>query len=463
MPAVSLTRRLLLSLFVALILFFGLTVLLLDFVFRDLAQRSLRDLLDAQMVALIAAAEPEDAGLMRSAATLEPRLETPGSGLYAEIRDAAGDSVWRSPSMAGSGVSWGRLAQPGERQFNMLALEPHGRLAIATRGISWEVLEGVPRQFTFNVASDLTTYEAQLRRFRQQMISWFAALALLLMLTLAVLMRWVLGPVRRLEQEIKDVEGGNREQLSDRWPRELAAVTGNLNALLEGERTRIKRYRDTLGNLAHSLKTPLAVMRSTLDRSSVDSNNSAQADNTLKGEIERMSGIIEHQMRRAATSGGQLLGATPCSVREIVIELRAAMLKVHAHKDLSIAVQVESAARFIGDRADLTEALGNLLDNACTWCRERVRVTVAIDSHADTRRALVICIEDAGDGIPPADRERVLTRGGRADESVPGHGLGLAMVQETAELYGGSVAVGVSDWGGAKFTLSLPGMLPAEK
>ncbi|MBK6598224.1 MAG: GHKL domain-containing protein [Proteobacteria bacterium] len=176
-----------------------------------------------------------------------------------------------------------------------------------------------------------------------------------------------------------------------------------------------------------------------------------------------MSGIIEHQMRRAATSGGQLLGATPCSVREIVIELRAAMLKVHAHKDLSIAVQVESAARFIGDRADLTEALGNLLDNACTWCRERVRVTVAIDSHADTRRALVICIEDDGDGIPPADRERVLTRGGRADESVPGHGLGLAMVQETAELYGGSVAVGVSDWGGAKFTLSLPGMLPAEK
>ncbi|MBK6598225.1 MAG: hypothetical protein IPG25_10225 [Proteobacteria bacterium] len=283
MPAVSLTRRLLLSLFVALILFFGLTVLLLDFVFRDLAQRSLRDLLDAQMVALIAAAEPEDAGLMRSAATLESRLETPGSGLYAEIRDAAGDSVWRSPSMAGSGVSWGRLAQPGERQFNMLALEPHGRLAIATRGISWEVLEGVPRQFTFNVASDLTTYEAQLRRFRQQMISWFAALALLLMLTLAVLMRWVLGPVRRLEQEIKDVEGGNREQLSDRWPRELAAVTGNLNALLEGERTRIKRYRDTLGNLAHSLKTPLAVMRSTLDRSSVDSNNSAQADNTPQG------------------------------------------------------------------------------------------------------------------------------------------------------------------------------------
>ncbi|MCB1625875.1 MAG: GHKL domain-containing protein, partial [Pseudomonadales bacterium] len=302
-----------------------------------------------------------------------------------------------------------------------------------------------------------TTYEAQLRRFRQQLISWFAALTLLLMLTLAFLMRWVLAPVRRLEQEIKAVESGQRDQLGTAWPRELVAVTTNLNALLEGERTRIRRYRDTLGNLAHSLKTPLAVMRSSIEGVSRTSQTDA-----LSGEIDRMSGIIEHQMRRAATSGGRLLGTAPCSVLEIVSELRAALLKVHGGKDMSIVVEVDPAVRFIGDRADLTEALGNVLDNACHWCRERVRFIATINSHADARHALTISIEDDGGGIAPADRERVLRRGGRADESIPGHGLGLAMVQETVNLYGGTLSIGVSEWGGAKLELTLPGLLSSQ-
>ncbi|HPF27246.1 MAG: ATP-binding protein [Steroidobacteraceae bacterium] len=449
----SLTRRLLLSLFVALVLFFGLTILLLDTVFRDLSERSLRELLDAQMVALISAAEPEEVGVMRAAATLESRLETPGSGLYAEIRDATGESVWRSPSMAGSGVAWRRLAQPGERHFEVVADGERGRLAIATRGISWEVLEGSPRRFTFSVASDLRPYEAQLRRFRQQIIGWFAGLAVLLVLTLALLMRWVLAPIRRLETEIKEVESGRREQLGAGWPRELAPVTTNLNALLEAERIRIKRYRDTLGNLAHSLKTPLAVMRSALERTSV-----APSPLALRTEIDRMSAIIEHQMRRAATSGGQLLGQAPCSVLAIATELRTALLKVHGAKDLSIAVRVDPAVHFVGDRADLTESLGNLLDNACTWCVERVRVVAEILPEADSRRALSIVVEDDGAGISPENRERVLTRGGRLDETVPGHGLGLAMVQETAALYGGSLVIGVSEWGGARLELILPGV-----
>jgi two-component system sensor histidine kinase PhoQ len=222
---------------------------------------------------------------------------------------------------------------------------------------------------------------------------------------------------------------------------------------LRGERTRIKRYRDTLGNLAHSLKTPLAVMRSSLS----GAPDAAAQRQVLDTQIDKMTSIIEHQMQRAAASGGQLLGNAPVDVAAITADLRSALLKVYGHKDLSIELAVDSNARFVGDRADLTEALGNVIDNACKWCVARVRVTAHLHANAPERRELEIIVDDDGRGIPEDARERVLERGGRADESVPGHGLGLAMVRDTAQLYGGALEVAQSPLGGARITLRLPG------
>jgi len=284
-------------------------------------------------------------------------------------------------------------------------------------------------------------------------VGWFAGLAVLLMATLALLLRWLLKPVRRLELEIKEVEAGKREHLDDSWPRELSAVTSNLNALLSGERTRIRRYRDTLGNLAHSLKTPLAVMRQSLDADNADSGRK----DALNAEIDRMSGIIEHQMKRAAASGGVLLGQAPVDVAPIVTELRVALIKVYGSKDLLFEAAVASHAQFIGDRADLTELLGNLLDNACKWAKGRVRITANINESLDSRAALALVVEDDGPGIAEHDRAKVLQRGGRADEATPGHGLGLAMVHDTVALYGGSMRIDSSALGGARFELALPG------
>ena len=259
-------------------------------------------------------------------------------------------------------------------------------------------------------------------------------------------------PMRRLEREIKEVEAGTREQLGEAWPQELTPVTSNLNALLEGERTRIKRYRDTLGNLAHSLKTPLAVMRQSLGSGEGITRGAA-----LNTEIDRMSDIIEHQMKRAAASGGVLLGQAPVDLAPVVVELRAALLKVYGSKDLLFESTIAAGSQFIGDRADLTELLGNLLDNACKWAKSRVRIEARIDAAAGSRTALSILIEDDGKGIAEEDRARVLTRGGRADEATPGHGLGLAMVRDTVELYGGSMRIDSSTLGGARFQLQLPG------
>jgi two-component system sensor histidine kinase PhoQ len=454
----SLIRRLLITVFAVIVVFFALTVFLLDMLFRDAAEGSLREVLDAQMIALVAAADPDGPESVTPTALLDTRLDTPGSGLYAEIRSGSGETIWRSQSVIGTDVQFGPPLEGGERNFFFTEIADKAvRLAVSSRGIVWDDLHGQPARFTFSVASSLENYDAQIGSLRQQLVGWFAALALLLLATLMAVVRWLSRPMRQLVREIKEIEGGVRDQMSEVWPLELTPVTSNLNALLDSERTRIKRYRDTLGNLAHSLKTPLAVMRQSLGA------NEVAPKAALNAEIDRMTEIIEYQMKRAATSGGVLLGQAPVDLAPIIVELRVALLKVYGNKDMSFETAIPPGAQFIGDRNDLTELLGNLLDNACKWSKSRVRVAASVDGWADSRRALEIVIEDDGRGIAEADRAKVLQRGGRADESTPGHGLGLSMVHETVELYGGAMRIDASELGGARFELKLPGrmgMLP---
>ncbi|MBV8146631.1 MAG: two-component sensor histidine kinase [Gammaproteobacteria bacterium] len=424
-------------------LFCGVVMLVLDTGFRAVAQRSLQEELDRQMVALIAAVEPQpDGGYAPAPQSLQPSLETPGSGVYAQIRSAG--HQWRSPSTAGLSSDFGPLLSGGERSLSY-ATFGDDRVAIESRSIQFEGEPAEARSLTFSVATSLGPYQQELWRFRRELGSWFLALMMLLLVTLAALLHWVLGPVRRMEREIHEVEEGQRERLGGSYPRELAGVARNLNALLIGERKRVARYRDTLGNLAHSLKTPLAVMRA------------EGANATVSSEIDRMSGIIEHQLKRAAASGGALLGQAPVEVSQVAAELRATLLRVYAGKDLAIELAGIPGAQFIGDRGDLTELLGNLLDNACKWCRTRVRFSASSDDGAQPREKLSLVVEDDGPGISADDRARVLQRGVRADEKVPGHGLGLAMVHDTVDLYGGSLAIDGSPLGGARFTVRLPG------
>jgi two-component system, OmpR family, sensor histidine kinase PhoQ len=443
----SLSRRLLLAVSLPLALFFGVMMLVLDSGFRALSERSLNELLDAQMVSLIAAADPLPNGSYGpESQTLDPRMATPHSGLYAQIR--SGENQWRSVSTAGVAAEFGPLLQRGQRSLEY-AMFGHERVAIESRAIRFEDDARHAETLTFSVAVSLSPYEEQLWRFRRELLGWFVGLMLALLLTLAALLNWVLAPVRRMEREIHEVEEGRSEKLGGGYPRELSGVATNLNALLIGERKRVGRYRDTLGNLAHSLKTPLAVMRATLPAS--------PAAGVLGGEIDRMNGIIEHQLKRAAASGGALLGQAPVELAPLAADLRATLLKVYAHKDLSIELAVAPAAQFIGDRGDLTELLGNLLDNACKWCGGRVRLSAEADPGTDARQRLTLTIEDDGPGISASDRARVLERGVRADESVPGHGLGLAMVHDTVDLYGGTLAIDSSPLGGARISLRLPG------
>jgi two-component system sensor histidine kinase PhoQ len=432
----SISRRLLVCLTLLLLLFFGVMIVVLEARFRALAERSLRELLDAQMVALIASAEPDAEGRIVPRLHEEVRLGVPGSGLYAAV--TSGDQVtWRSPSAVGSVEDFGPPVPAGARGFRYLEDARGARLAVVSRGITWE---GEASTLTFSVASDLTSYDAQLRRFRSGLAGGFTVVALLLLATMAALLRWALTPLRRLEKQIVAVERGEREQLDDRWP---------------DERTRIARYRDTLGNLAHSLKTPLAVLRASFSAGAPGTTE--VASKVVNEQVERMGVIVEHQLRRAVASGGASVGAQAIEVLPVAQDLRRALLKAHGRKDFSIDVSVPAELCFVGDRDDLTEALGNLMDNAAKWCRSQVRVSAALQADRGAAQKLLIFVEDDGPGVPTADRERVLERGARADEHTPGHGLGLAMVRDMAGLYGGLVALGESPLGGARIELRLPG------
>lgn len=447
----SLSRRLLLSVSVSLVAFFGVTIFVLDLSFQDVSDRSLADLLDAQIVALVASSDPQPNGVFSPPTRdLASRLATPKSGLYAQIQSASAHSApWRSPSTAGADIDFGPILATGAKYFRYSRVHNED-VAIASRGISFEDEGRIRHNLTFSVAASLKPYQEQLWTFRRRLFGWFVGLAVLLLATLGGLLRWVLSPVRRLEREINAVEEGAVQSLSGGYPRELSGVATNLNALLVGERNRMTRYRNTLGNLAHSLKTPLAVMRTTLPTCT------AEQAQVLGNEIDRMSDIIEHQLKRAA-SGGALLGQAPLDVEPLVSELRSTLLKVYARKDLSIAVRVEQGAQFVGDRGDLFELLGNLLDNACKWCVGQVRVTVSAAPEAEPRQRLRIVVEDDGPGITEADSTRVLERGVRTDERVPGHGLGLSMVRDTVDLYGGRLTIERSELGGARISLALPG------
>ncbi len=432
-------------------LFLLLTGVVVDAVFRKLQATAMRDLLEEQVVALVTAVEPEgNGGINVNLLDPESRLDLPGSGQYAALRTADGRLLWSSPSLVGTGLVLGRRMNVGDSDLRDVRASDGSMVAEFSRGLQWEYGAGQNRKLVFTVAQSTATQMRELWRFRRQMTGWFTALALSSLAAMTFFLRRSLSPLRRLGHEITNVENGTALRLGGGYPRELAGVARDLNALLESERNRIERYRDTLGNLAHSLKTPLAVIRASI--------GTAEGPAAIQLEVDRMAQIVEHQLKRAAASGGATLGQAPEPILPLVTELRATMLKVHARKDLRLEIDVAPELGFLGDRSDILELLGNLLDNACKWCQARVLVRANLDPARPSAQRLAIVVEDDGAGIAPSDRRRVIERGARADEHVPGHGLGLAMVRETAALYGGKLNIDVSpNLGGARVELLLPG------
>ena len=447
----SLRARLLLVSALVLAGFFALTGVALDQAFRRSAEGALHERLQGHLYALLAASDLNANNQLELPAELpEPRFNTVASGLVAEVRDAQGAAVWRSRSALGVIFKEAAVPQIGERVYTEISNGQTAERLMLSFATRWETGGRQSRQYVFHVAERLDVHAAQIQQFRHGLFVWLAVATLLLLAIQALILRWVLSPLRRLAQDLSEMEAGRTQALHGRYPAEIQPLADNLNALLANARTHLQRYRDALGNLAHSLKTPLAVLRS-----SVEARTPAEQLRTVVQEqLQRMNEIVEYRLQRAAVAGRTVLGA-PMPVAPAAQKILGALDKVYAGKSVHAEIDIAPEVMFRGDEGDLLEIVGNLADNAYKWARSRVRVHAHNDPAGGTGWEFTLRVEDDGPGIAPDQVERVRERGVRVDAATPGHGLGIAVVQEMAELYGGELVISRSPLGGAAVEVRL--------
>ena len=355
-----------------LLVFFGATIAVLDRAFTEAGEQARRDILDGHLVALLAAAEPDDSGKLAMPERLrEPRFQRIGSGLYAELRELDGNVLWRSRSALGMEIPIGTVPELGNHLFGREELEDGTPILTLALTVDWELEEGVSKSYVFKVAESLDGFNAEVAGFRGQLFGWFAAVAVTMLIVFSMLLRSLLRPLRQIEKEISEIEEGNRASLSSGFPTELTGVARNMNILIDTERARSDRYRYTLDNLAHSLKTPLAAMRALLSE-----RQDANFGDRFNEQIDRMDEIVRYQLRKPAAPVADNLVLVPVQVEEEVARLIDGLRKVYRDKSPEIEVSIAAGMRFRGDKGDFLEVAGNLLDNACKWCERRVRISI---------------------------------------------------------------------------------------
>ncbi|MDU7761642.1 MAG: two-component system sensor histidine kinase PhoQ, partial [Enterobacter asburiae] len=280
--------------------------------------------------------------------------------------------------------------------------------------------------------------------------SWFiyvlAANLLLVIPLLWVAAWWSLRPIESLAKEVRELEEHHREKLNPETTRELTSLVRNLNRLLKSERERYDKYRTTLTDLTHSLKTPLAVMQSTLRSMRSSKLSVDDAEPVMLEQISRISQQIGYYLHRASMrSGSALLSRELHPVAPLLDNLTSALNKVYQRKGVNISLDISPEISFVGEKNDFMEVMGNLLDNACKYCLEFVEV-----SARQTETELHIIVEDDGPGIPRNKRDVVFDRGQRADTLRPGQGVGLAVAREIVDQYDGKIETSESLLGGAR-------------
>ncbi len=455
----SLQARSLAAAILVLAGFLGLTFFALDRAFYDAAESGLRARLQGYMYAYLAGSDTTRTGmLIPPEVSPDPRFDQPtSSGLYAGIVGTriigAKEHSWRSPSAVGRDLPFGRELVHGPPQFQGPIATPLGTLFVLAQGIDWnsDAKDAAnPSHLTFYVAEDSHALREQVDVYRNTLLTWLGGLGIALLLLLFTVLRWSLAPLRRVAADLARVEHGHAERLGRVYPLELSGLTTSLNNFIDAERDRVKRYRNTLSDLAHSLKTPLAVMRGQLE---MNSERETWRPTVLE-QVGRMEEIVAYQLSRAATSGHQTF-ALPLPLEPYAEEIVRSLEKVYATKGVLCEFDIDRAARFHGDQGDLMELLGNLLENAFKWADHRV-VLSARPLPGAKRAGLELCVEDDGPGIEENSVEHLLQRGVRGDERVQGHGIGLAIVQDILKAYRGELHVSRSPTlGGTRFAMRL--------
>ncbi len=451
----SLQTRLLISVSMLLTIFLGLTGIVLDRAFRSSLEAGIAEQLQLQVYVLLAAVEEESGNFFFAQDLREPRLAQLNSGLYGFISSPSEGAILRTPSALEVDLQqfsfWRSQPTRGEYVLTREQSRDGEEYFVARYGVLWEN-EAEP--YAFSVLETTATYQTEVGNFRSSLWSWLGGVAFLLLVLQLLLMHWGLAPMRRLARDLKRIESGEAEELQKTYPRELQPVTDNLNLLIKAERKQQARYRTTLGDLAHSLKTPLAVIQGSMDQLAEArqlSPEDLEQIRQVEEQVERMSQIVGYQLQRAVKANELTTLARKVQVADVVQRIIKALDKVYADKAIRTEQQIDAQALFLGDERDLMEILGNILDNAYKYGHSRVRIEVR--AVLEPERQLSIVVEDDGPGVPAEHRDFVLQRGARVDTLARGQGIGLAVVTDIVNSYGGQIEIDNTPSGGARVQL----------
>jgi signal transduction histidine kinase len=458
MRANSLATRLFLSATAWVVVILLITGIVLSSVYRDATERAFDRRLNLYLRTLIAEVATPDEPPDRQFQSLgEPLFELPLSGWYwqitrtdtdkAEVR--ASRSLWdkKLPKLEGHGAE---LTAAGVRLGYVDG--PEGQ---NLRMVERPVDLGADGKFLVSVAGDATEIFDETRNFDYYLGGTFLALGIVLVLTTIFQVRFGLAPLKRISESIADIRSGRAERLEGAFPVEIAPLARETNALLEANREIVERARTHVGNLAHAIKTPLSVIVNEASTHGVD----PFATKVLE-QANVMRDQVAHHLERARIAARLTIVGTVTEVAPAIEALCRTMEKIHRGRGIAIGVETDARAKFRGERQDLEEMVGNLIDNACKWAASQVFIEVLVERAAEPGAGpmLRIVVDDDGRGLSASERAQVFRRGQRLDESKPGSGLGLSIVVDLVALYGGSLTLGNAPIGGLRAELVLPGV-----
>lgn len=426
-----------------MLVFFSITGAILDSAFSNAAKTAAQEKMQLQILSLISSAEQQGRNLVIPNYQSDPQFNEASSGLYGYVLDRAGKELWRSRSAVLISPRTARPTLPGKQTFGIDDTNPNTELFVATYG-TIEESQGKDYQYTFVVMQDNHSYRQSIISYRESLWLWLTVVALLLLATQHLLLSRGLRPLHDLAHHLKEIENGDAQSLSGNYPKELSRLTGNLNRLIDSERQQRERYHQRLGDLAHSLKTPLAVI------SNAASEPTDELRDIVKEQSSRMDQIVRYQLQRAVVSQ-QVTSITKVNILEQAKQIKSALDKVYKAKAVMCDIRIPQASVFQGDQGDLLEMLGNFMDNAYKYGAGEVRVTVE-----DNNESISFIVEDNGVGIDESQREEITRRGARLDTQEHGQGIGMAVVVDIVKGYKGTIEISDSDLLGAKFTATFP-------
>ncbi|MGJ4944952.1 ATP-binding protein [Bradyrhizobium sp. HKCCYLS1011] len=452
----SLATRLFLSATAWLVVILAITGIVLSSVYRNATERAFDRRLNLYLRTLIAeVATPDDPPDRQFQSLGEPLFELPLSGWYWQIARTDGDkpdvrasrSLWDKKlpklddegiELSAAGIRIGYVEGPENQQLRM---------------VERPVDLGADGKFLVSVAGDASEIFDETRSFDYYLGGTFTALGIVLLLTTLFQVRYGLAPLKRISEGIADIRSGRAERLEGEFPVEIAPLARETNALLEANREIVERARMHVGNLAHAIKTPLSVI--------VNEAAAHRAEPFAAKVMEQadvMRDQVTHHLERARLAARVTIVGTVTEVAPAIEALRRTMEKIYRERSIVVEATTDPNIRFRGERQDLEEMAGNLVDNACKWASSRVSIEAAAVPPAQAGAApmLRIIVDDDGRGLSAAERAQVSRRGQRLDESKPGSGLGLSIVSDLAALYGGSLTLSDAPIGGLRAELRLP-------